>query len=202
MNVGTTSTGARFQRIQSISRMVKIPMLVMFLYFSWILLIQIKETGPALFQLLADLSTGVPIHIRLVDLIGHLIEAPGYTVLLVIWYWKLAKLFRSYERGVIFASETVRCVKILGLLCAAQWLLGAIHQYLFNAYTLPYLRTALPSEVADKFRPEVIHSNMNLFPFSVGGINFNLLLAGVVIVLIAWIMDEGRKIKEEQELTV
>jgi hypothetical protein len=28
------------------------------------------------------------------------------------------------------------------------------------------------------------------------------LAAGLLIVLIAWIMDEGRKIQEEQELTV
>ena len=28
------------------------------------------------------------------------------------------------------------------------------------------------------------------------------LIVGLVVVLVAWIMDEGRKIKEEQELTV
>jgi hypothetical protein len=44
---------------------------------------------------------------------------------------------------------------------------------------------------------------MGFFSFDFGtGIDFGLFLAGVVIVLIAWIMDEGRKIQEEQELTV
>jgi hypothetical protein len=44
---------------------------------------------------------------------------------------------------------------------------------------------------------------MGFFSFDFGtGINFGLLFAGIVIVLIAWIMDEGRKIQEEQELTV
>jgi hypothetical protein len=40
------------------------------------------------------------------------------------------------------------------------------------------------------------------FSISFGGINVGMLLAGTVIVLVAWIMDEGRKIQEEQELTV
>jgi hypothetical protein len=44
---------------------------------------------------------------------------------------------------------------------------------------------------------------MGFFTFDFGtGIDFGPLLAGAVIILIAWIMDEGRKIQEEQELTV
>ena len=34
------------------------------------------------------------------------------------------------------------------------------------------------------------------------GIDFGQLLGGIVILFGAWIMDEGRKIQEEQELTV
>jgi hypothetical protein len=33
-------------------------------------------------------------------------------------------------------------------------------------------------------------------------ISVNLLVLGLLILLISWIMDEGRKIQEEQELTV
>ena len=40
-----------------------------------------------------------------------------------------------------------------------------------------------------------------MFDFGTG-INFGQLLIGSAIFLIAWIMDEGRKIQEEQELTV
>jgi hypothetical protein len=35
-----------------------------------------------------------------------------------------------------------------------------------------------------------------------GQVDLNLLAVGALILLVAWIMDEGRKIKEEQELTV
>jgi hypothetical protein len=57
-------------------------------------------------------------------------------------------------------------------------------------------------------RPTIIDHNidfrgMGFFSFDFGtGVDFGLLLAGIVIVLVAWIMDEGRKIQEEQELTV
>jgi hypothetical protein len=44
---------------------------------------------------------------------------------------------------------------------------------------------------------------MGFFSFDFGtGIDFGVLMAGAIIVLVAWIMDEGRKIQEEQELTV
>ena len=44
---------------------------------------------------------------------------------------------------------------------------------------------------------------MGFFTFNFGtAIDFGPLLAGAVIILIAWIMDEGRKIQEEQALTV
>src|ERR1035437_5383877 len=42
--------------------------------------------------------------------------------ILCFWYWKLAKLFQFYERGLIFAMETIRCIKTLGLLCVINWL--------------------------------------------------------------------------------
>jgi hypothetical protein len=43
---------------------------------------------------------------------------------------------------------------------------------------------------------------MGFFSFAIYGINIGLLLAGIIIVIIAWVMDEGRKIQEEQALTV
>jgi hypothetical protein len=60
----------------------------------------------------------------------------------------------------------------------------------------------LPPEVAGKLKEETFHAYMGIFPFPILDINFGLLLAGVIIVIIAWIMDEGRKIQEEQDLTV
>jgi hypothetical protein len=122
-------------------------------------------------------------------------------VVICLWYWKLARLFGFYERGLIFASEAVRCIQFLGLLCVAQWMLGTLYHILLKYYPIiPFQPTLLPGvSVTVK---EAVVSRMGFFSFDIWGINFGFLLAGTVIVLIAWIMDEGRKIQEEQELTV
>ena len=149
-------TNVRLNRIRIVSRFFRIPMLAMFIFLCLMLAVQIKQMVPVYFQLLADLSTGVPLSVHPLELVDDLVQGPGITngpvltFVLVIWYWKLARLFRFYERGLIFASETVRCIKFLGLLCALQWMLGTIHQFLFNYYSLPLLRSTLPPEVAVK----------------------------------------------------
>jgi hypothetical protein len=210
MNTNEISTKAnvRMNRIRIVSRIFRIPTLAMFIFLCLMLMVQIKQVAPMYFQLLADLSTGVPIYVSPLEWVGSLIqgsgisEGPVLTIILVIWYWKLARLFRLYERGLIFASETVRCIKFLGLLCTAQWILGTIYQFWFNYHLLPLWRSTLPQEVAVKLKEETFNAYMGIFPFPIWGINFGLLLAGILIILIAWIMDEGRKIQEEQELTV
>jgi len=121
-------------------------------------------------------------------------------VVLWVWYWKLARLFDFYERGLIFATATIRCIKKLGILCVVNWLL-------YTAYDV-WERFVPSSHVQGGTiklpKPPVVEHvfKMGFFNFSVAGISFGLLLAGAVIAIIAWIMDEGRKIQEEQELTV
>lgn len=141
------------------------------------------------------------------------------------WYWKLARLFRFFERGSIFTAETIRCIRTLGLLCVVGWLLGsalhffpnpAAHSVLTPAGRETVLHPAAHTQVAGPASPVVI-DNRNEFPrlvarrsmqlgffsFDFGtGINFGLLFTGLSIALVAWILDEGRKIQEEQSLTV
>ena len=111
-----------------------------------------------------------------------------------IWYWKLARLFRHYERGRIFAAETICCIKTLGLLLVIGWLLGLAAEMMPDP-ALP------PGAVVGGTVSQVYQ--MNFFSFDFGtGVNLGQFFIGIIIVLIAWIMDEGRKIQEEQELTV
>ena len=63
-------------------------------------------------------------------------------------------------------------------------------------YTILHLKPVIT-------RVSIKHLYLGFFDFDFGtGINFGPFFIGVIIVLIAWIMDEGRKIQEEQELTV
>jgi hypothetical protein len=126
----------------------------------------------------------------------------GQQVVLCLWYWKLAQLFYFYERGVIFAPETIRCIKILGFLCMIGCIFKFITRIFNQPHPFPSIRSHLGPGITMK-EISVAHFQMGFFSLDFGtGFDFGLLLAGVVIVLVAWIMDEGRKIQEEQELTV
>ncbi|MGA2869528.1 MAG: DUF2975 domain-containing protein [Verrucomicrobiota bacterium] len=133
----------------------------------------------------------------------------GFQIILWAWYWKLSRVFRFYERGMIFAAETIRSIKTLGLLWVMGWLLLTVLH--FSPPTPTQIQAILPSSTTSsdgttriiKTHVTRTHYQMGFFTFNFGtGIDFGPLLAGAVIILIAWIMDEGRKIQEEQALTV
>jgi hypothetical protein len=106
--------------------------------------------------------------------------------------WFGYKLFSSYVRGELFVPEAIRYMRWIGI---ASLLLGG-----GNIINTLYAR------LHDGFFQHVYDS-----PFVVrivvylqlicSQLVFNLVF-GLVIILIAWIMDEGRKIQEEQALTV
>jgi hypothetical protein len=130
-------------------------------------------------------------------------------IILCLWYWKLAELFHFYERGLVFATETIRCVKILGYLCIINWVIMSVIQSWVRLILSRGVPMPLPPHPPQGFIIQVVQPTniepffkMGFFNFSIGRISFGLLLAGVAIIIIAWIMDEGRKIQEEQELTV
>jgi Protein of unknown function (DUF2975) len=184
-------TNLRMNRIRIVSRIAKWIVLA-FLFYSIVFFLRLSS-GPASF---------------LKSNVWRTLFNVMFQVVLWFWYWKLARLFDFYKRGLIFAAETIRCIKFLGLLCAVGWMLMSINHFLLQQYPLPSIQSmldhlkTLPPGVTLR-EVSVTHYQMGFFSFDFGtGINFGLLFAGIVIVLIAWIMDEGRKIQEEQELTV
>ncbi len=102
----------------------------------------------------------------------------------------LSRLFLLYERGDFFKTGNIRCFKFLGLIVIGLWLTRMILELMAQ------------------------HNNLNgngrgekgliiiIGPYRADLAMFFGLVYGVLIVFIAWIMDEGRKIQEEQELTV
>ena len=176
----------RLHRIQIVSRIVRYVILALLGFTIGIWLLSCFHSSPS-----ASSWT-------LEDL-GHALLQLLLTAALGYWYWNLAKLFRFYERGLIFAAETIHCIKTLGFLCAINWLLLLVLNIANRWFPVPP-----PPPLPPDVKVTVVKSgfSMGFFSFSIGGINFGFLFAGIVIVLIAWIMDEGRKIQEEQELTV
>ncbi len=127
----------------------------------------------------------------------HTLQMMLVLAILCFWYWKLAKLFHFYERGLIFATESIRCIQTLGGLCVINWLLASVFNVWGRVFPPPP-PPALPPHVT----VTVVQSSFGFFDYSIAGFNISFLLAGIIIIIITWIMDEGRKIQEEQELTV
>ena len=79
---------------------------------------------------------------------------------------------------------------------------GANINYFISSHPKPINPIAVSPHVYISVLAPLESFRMSFFSFLIGPINFGLLLAGTIIIFIAWIMDEGRKIQEEQELTV
>jgi len=88
--------------------------------------------------------------------------------------WFVHKLFQQYSEGKLFTTEVVQSIYRIGRF------------YVFA--------------IVEKYFLDRLWETQHLQPLS--GFIAIPLLAGGLIFFIAWIMDEGRKIQEEQELTV
>jgi hypothetical protein len=194
----------RLSRIKIVSRIAKLMVLAFFAAFLWqLLFLQITDSFPTFHELIdvsAAISAKVPIYISKAALLDDLIVRPIMAILLSFLFWKLINLFRYYERGLIFDGKTIHCLKISGALCVAGWILNCVSHYCSILEYQQLEQLPLPPNL--RHSPISIVHNINFYELRFFSFDFSLLFAGIVIVLIAWIMDEGRKIQEEQELTV
>jgi hypothetical protein len=188
-----TKTNPRLNQIRTVSRIVKWAIFAL-------------GSFSIIFVLFSSLSVASSSKIN----IWHALFLLSFQIVICLWYWKLTRLFHFYEQGLIFAAETIRCIKLLGILWLAGWVfLTAAH---FSPHPPATQNTISGSNQIPSKDPTRIHSTtvtvshpfrIGFFTFDFGiGIDFGMPLAGAAIIIIAWIMDEGRKIQEEQELTV
>jgi hypothetical protein len=106
--------------------------------------------------------------------------------------WFAYKLFSHYVAGDLFAPKAVRWMRWIGILslfrgCGNIW--NTLYIHLHDGYFQHVLASPLVVQIMlylQMFFFELVHN----------------LVFGCVIILIAWIMDEGCKMREEQELTV
>jgi hypothetical protein len=94
-------------------------------------------------------------------------------VLVIFWYLTVIKLLGFFEKGILFTAETVRWIQVLGGIYIGKSLLILVYYFLTRETDIHLLGTAISS-----------------------------LFAGFIIIFIGWLIDEARKIREEQELTV
>lgn len=99
----------------------------------------------------------------------------------------LIKLFRLYEQGEIFTMNNVRYIRNTGYALLIGQLINPVYQ-------------ALLSMALTWHNPP--HRGLRVISVSLDGTNIGIVLMSLLIVLISWIMAEGYKLKEEQQLTV
>jgi hypothetical protein len=99
-------------------------------------------------------------------------------VMILVWYWTSLKLFRFFEKGMLFTAETARCLKIIGFTFFTG-IVGELGLYFCNP--LPDNSWPSAGPIAD-----------------ISTCIYN----GAFFIFLGWLFDEAHKIREEQELTV
>lgn len=97
----------------------------------------------------------------------------------------LIRLFKLYERGEIFSMNNARYIRNIGYALIATQLVDAVYQGLMG-FILTWRNP-----------PGHRFSSITL-----DHTNLGIILVALMVILISWIMLEGCKIREEQQLTV
>lgn len=103
----------------------------------------------------------------------------------MVFLWWLIQLFSSFARGEVFTGATVRHIRNLGWTMIVGVISAPIYDALIS-YTLTMHNP--PGE-------RIISIGLDSTEFE------ELIMAGIII-LISWVMEEGRKLRESDELTV
>jgi hypothetical protein len=101
--------------------------------------------------------------------------------------WFTYKLFALYAQGDLFSSRIVHCLQRIGCVGIVIGIFTCVSSIIHAANVHP---SSLDwAALIPIFAIQLMELFFNVIP-------------GFAIILIAWVMDEGRKIQEEQELTV
>jgi hypothetical protein len=103
----------------------------------------------------------------------------------LILYLSLFKLFGLYQQGLVFTTANIQCIKNIGTVLLA-WIA---------------LKLLYPVIVTLVLRFSGASDSLAIY-MSVGSDEIRLLLIGLVIYVIAWIMNEATSLHQEQELVI
>ena len=99
------------------------------------------------------------------------------------------KLFSLYAHGDLFAATAVRYIRWIGIITFVMGFESLFDKFFRLLDTDYFVGCSSVKGILGLFFGIPLELFLNFIP-------------GFIIIFIAWIMDEGRKIQEEQELTV
>ncbi|BCS89068.1 DUF2975 domain-containing protein [Pseudodesulfovibrio sediminis] len=97
----------------------------------------------------------------------------------------LSRLFTLYGKGEFFSTQNVACYRAVGISLIVQ-----------QAVSLP--EQALQTVILSWTNPV----GQRIIAIGADDTNISLIVVGLMVIVISRIMDEGRKMQEEQQLTV
>lgn len=98
----------------------------------------------------------------------------------------LMRLFSLYAQGLIFTALNVRRIRQIGFVLLAKPVLDLLYQALMG------LVLTMNNGVTSAYNIPIIFD----------GSHITGILTALVILLVSWVMEEGRKLKEQEELTI
>ena len=98
---------------------------------------------------------------------------------------KLRELFGLYEKGLIFTAKNVACFRSLGRTLIVWVICDVVTNSLLSVVL------TLPNPPGHRMITVGLYSA-----------DFTAIFVGIVILIIAWVMDEARKIQEDQALII
>lgn len=107
------------------------------------------------------------------------------TVIVMFGFYYLIQLFKLYAKNTIFDLNNVTLIKKIGITFIVQAIANIIIQ--------PVLSIVLTMDA-----PPGGH----VIAIGVGSHEVSNFVIGFIVVLISWIMEEGRKLEEEKQLTI
>jgi hypothetical protein len=116
--------------------------------------------------------------------LGCLVSAVPMLVEMFVLY-SLIKLFKQYENGDIFSLNHVRYIRNIGYALLIGQLIEPFYQFVMGL--------VLTMHNPPHYRYAAITLDQT---------NIGILLTALLVILISWIMAEGCKLREEQQLTI
>lgn len=116
--------------------------------------------------------------------LGCLVSAIPMLVKMIILYF-LIKLFKLYEQGDIFSLHHVKYIRNIG------------YALLMGQLIEPFYQFAMGIVLTMHNPPQHRYAAITLDQTNIG-----ILLTALLVILISWIMAEGCKLREEQQLTI
>ncbi len=107
------------------------------------------------------------------------------TIPSLIIFYLLSRLFGSFKQNIVFERENAHTIRWIGYMFLGYSILMPLHQAVMT-----FILT-MNNPVGEK-----------LIGVSFGTPNIEIIITALIVIVIAWVMEEAHKLKEQEALTI